>query len=139
MNELDELIIRNIEATKKRGQIHSHTKPIDHLNKLKEEIKELEDSMDENGNYDPLEAIDVFLVSGTMLVCEQLYPYLIKKVEINEQRASDIMTLNEAIKVMEAHEKWRQGGVGIQTVPTLLTRATETLLSFARAQKNDAK
>jgi len=87
MGQLEELIFRNIEATKKRGQIHGGTNIRNHIAKLKEEIQELEDSIKEDGSYDPLEAIDVVLVSTTMLVCEHLYPHLIQKVEINEQRA----------------------------------------------------
>lgn len=89
MSQFEELIFRNVEATKKRGQIHSGTNIRNHIAKLKEEIKELEDSLKEDGSYDKLEAIDIFLVSATMLVYERLYPNLVEKVVINEQRAID--------------------------------------------------
>lgn len=137
---MNDLIERNYIATRKRGQISNKTTVKDFIAKLKEEIKELEDSFNEVENsYDCFEVVDCFLVCASAIYHHNLKSDVEKKVKINEQRASDIMPLNEAIKVMEQHEKWRQGGEGVQTVPTLLTRATETLLSFARAQKNDAK
>jgi len=133
MRQLEDLIFRNIEATKKRGQIHSRTSIKDFIAKLKEEIYELDDSFDDDNTYDPLEAADVFLVAASMIMQEGIYPYVLQKVEINEQRAMDIMPLSEAIKIVEEHEKWRQGGDGLQTVPAILTRATASLLSFARS------
>jgi hypothetical protein len=44
---MNDLIERNYKATRKRGQITDKTTDKDFIVKLKEEIKELEDSFDE--------------------------------------------------------------------------------------------
>ena len=135
---MNDLIERNYKATRKRGQITNKTTVKDFIVKLKEEIKELEDSFDEAENsYDCFEVVDCFLVCASMIRHHDLFSAVEKKVLINERRASDVMPLDEAIKIMEAHEKWRKGGEGEQTIQAILTRATETLLSFARGKEND--
>lgn len=137
---MNDLIERNYKATVKRGQITNKTTVKDFISKLKEEIKELEDSFDEAENsYDCFEVVDCFLVCASAIYHHNLKSAVEKKVLINEHRASEPMPLDEAIKVMEAHEKWRKGGDGAQTVPAILTRATAVLLSCARAQENEEK
>lgn len=92
MDKFNELIERNYTATKRRGQINSQTNILDFIDKLKEELWELEISFMVSNINDPgideKELADLFLVVGTMAKHLQIDLFKIaeQKVEFNEKR-----------------------------------------------------
>ena len=110
-SDLMSLIKRNYEATVARGLITPRTKLRDFIEKMKEEILELEESIDESeGTFDKKEAFDCFLVAASNLYHFNLFPQLEEKVVINEKRAE--MTLEQANQILIDHNKWRRNGSG---------------------------
>ena len=84
---LHSLIERNYNATVKRGLITDKTTLFDFIAKLKEEIAELEYSIDiDENSFDGIEAIDIFLVAGSMLKKLSILDKIEGKVIINENR-----------------------------------------------------
>ncbi len=79
--ELQEIIKRNYEATVKRGQISNKTTKFDFLNKLHEEVDELELSFNESKIYQ----FDIKELADVVLVCTAMakhYGYdLLKAIE----------------------------------------------------------
>lgn len=93
MSELNELIRRNLEATKRRGQITDKTTIMHFIKKIHEEHEELIESYINSSNlnpsFDPIEAVDVAITALTML---EHHGYdsaeiMKKKVEFNEKRS----------------------------------------------------
>ena len=86
-SNLEDLIKRNYEATVRRGLITPRTMLKDYIAKMREEVTELEESLDTDGTFDVKEAFDCFLVAASMLTHYDLFPRLEEKVIINEKRA----------------------------------------------------
>ena len=115
-SDLMGLIKRNYEATVARGLITPRTKLTDFIEKMKEEILELEESIDESeGTFDKKEAFDCFLVAASNLYHFDLFPQLEEKVVINEKRTE--MTLEQANNILINHNKWRRNGPGEPDTP----------------------
>ena len=115
-SDLMSLIKRNYDATVSRGLITPRTNLIDFIEKMKEEIAELEESIDESeGTFDKKEAFDCFLVAASNLYHFDLFPQLEQKVVINEKRAE--MTLEQANKILIDHNNWRRNGSGEMETP----------------------
>ena len=114
--DLMSLIKRNYQATVSRGLITKLTNLRDFIEKMKEEIAELEESIDESdGTFDKKEAFDCFLVAASNLYHFNLFPQLEQKVVINEKRAE--MTLEQANKILIDHNNWRRNGSGEMEAP----------------------
>lgn len=90
MNNLNEIIKRNYEATVRRGQISNKTNVSDFFKKTDEEVQELKESINISAIYpfDPKEAIDIILVQTAMLHHYGFNTELLlnEKVIFNEQR-----------------------------------------------------
>ena len=115
-SDLMSLIKRNYQATVARELITPRTTLIDFIEKMKEEIAELEESIDESeGTFDKKEAIDCFLVAASNLYHFNLFPQLEEKVIINEKRAE--MSLEQANKILIDHNNWRRNGSGAMETP----------------------
>lgn len=129
MNDLYSLLHRNYEATVKRGQITNKTTLKDFIAKLKEEIAELEGSIDEDENsFDDLELVDCFLVCASALIDLRSMRFVGQKVLINEKRAKDSITLQEAVTILDNHNQWRRGIDGFkETNPTRLGLAIDII------------
>ena len=109
-SNLEDLIKRNYEATVRRGLITPRTMLKDYIAKMREEVTELEESLDTDGTFGVKEAFDCFLVAGSMLTHYDLFHRLEEKVIINEKRAE--MSLEQANQILIDHNKWRRNGSG---------------------------
>ena len=109
-SNLEDLIKRNYDATVRRGLITPRTMLKDYIAKMREEVTELEESLDTDGTFDVKEAFDCFLVAASMLTHYDLFPRLEEKVIINEKRAE--MSLEQANQILIDHNKWRRNGSG---------------------------
>lgn len=107
-SNLEDLIKRNYEATVRRGLITPRTMLKDFIAKMREEVTELEESLDTDGTYDKKEAFDCFLTPGSMLYYFGLLDQLEEKVIINEKRAE--MSLEQANQILINHNRWRRNG-----------------------------
>ncbi len=115
-SDLISLIKRNYEATVSRGLITPRTTLRDFIEKMEEEIAELEESIDESdGTFDKKEAFDCFLVAASNLYHFGLFPQLEEKVVINEKRAE--MSLEQANQMLIDHNNWRRNGSGKMETP----------------------
>ena len=136
MDDLYSLLHRNYDATVKRGQITSKTTLKDYIAKLKEEIAELEESINEDENtFDALELVDCFFVCGSALIDLRLMRFVEQKVLINEKRAKDSITLQDAVNILYAHNQWRRGIDGFkETNPTRLGLAIDLITTHLNKQ-----
>ena len=64
--DIKEISKRNYEATKRRGLIDSNTDSIEFIDKIGEELHELDCSLDLKGNFDKTELADIALVCFAM-------------------------------------------------------------------------
>ena len=129
MDDLYSLLHRNYEATVKRGQITNKTTLKDFIAKLIDEISELEESINESENtFDSLELVDCFLVCASALIDLKILDHIERKVEINEKRAKDSITLQDAVTILDNHNQWRRGIDGFkETNPTRLGLAIDII------------
>lgn len=136
MDDLYGLLHRNYLATVKRGQITNKTTLKDFIAKLKEEIAELEESINEDENsFDALELVDCFLVCASALIDLRLLHRIEQKVVINEQRAKDSITLQDAVNILYNHNQWRRGINGFkETNPTRLGLAIDLITTHLKKQ-----
>ena len=134
MTELYSLLHRNYEATVKRGQITNKTTLKDYIAELIDEISELEESINESENtFDSLELVDCFLVCASALIDLKLLHRIEQKVEINEKRAKDSITLQDAVNILYDHNQWRRGIDGFkETNPTRLGLAIDIITKHLR-------
>ncbi len=109
-SNLEDLIKRNYEATVRRGLINPRIMLKDFIAKMREEVTELEESLDTDGTFDAKEAFDCFLVAGSMLTHYDLFPRLEEKVIINEKRGE--MSLEQANQILIDHKNWMSNGSG---------------------------
>lgn len=109
-SNLEDLIKRNYEATVRRGLITPQTTLKDFIAKMREEVDELEESLDTDGTYDKKEAFDCFLTPGSMLYYYGLFDQLEEKVIINEKRAE--MSLEQANQILIDHKNYMSNGSG---------------------------
>ena len=131
-SDLMSLIKRNYEATVARGLITPRTTLIDFIEKMKEEISELEESIDESeGTFDKKKAFDCFLVAASNLYHFNLFPQLEEKVVINEKRAE--MTLEQANKILINHNNWRRNGSGEMETPYRIGMAIDIVTNHINA------
>ena len=136
MKELYSLLHRNYEATVRRGQITNKTTLKDYIVKLIDEISELEESINESENtFDSLELVDCFLVCGSALIDLKLLHRIEQKVLINEKRAKDSITLQDAVTILDNHNQWRRGIDGFkETNPTRLGLAIDLITTHLKKQ-----
>ena len=129
MDDLYSLLHRNYEATVNRGQITNKTTLKDFIAKLIDEISELEESINESENtFDSLELVDCFLVCASALIDLKILDHIERKVEINEKRAKDSITLQDAVTILDNHNQWRRGIDGFkETNPTRLGLAIDII------------
>ena len=130
--DLMSLIKRNYEATVARGLITPRTTLRDFIEKMKEEISELEESIDDSdGTFDKKEAFDCFLVNSSNLYHFNLFTQLGEKVIINEKRAE--MTLEQANKILIDHNNWRRNGSGENETPYRIGMAIDIVTNHISA------
>jgi len=88
---IQKLFNRGYTATVKRGCITNKTKPIDFINKLKEELKEVEESTDNYSDH-ILEVGDIIETAKNylMYLCEDPIKIIEKVVIKNEKRAKGL-------------------------------------------------
>lgn len=130
--DLMSLIKRNYEATVARGLITPRTTLRDFIEKMKEEISELEESIDDSdGTFDKKEAFDCFLVAASNLYHFNLFPQLEQKVIINEKRAE--MSLEQANQILIDHNKWRRNGSGEMETPYRIGMAIDIVTNHIKS------
>lgn len=131
-----ELLKRNYEATKIRGQITDKSTVTDFIKKIDEEVAELKASYkffsDGSEDFDYTECVDVMLVCSSLLLhfnISEYYgieTYIRVKVEYNENRALD--AVEEAIEGIES-----SGGGNLDIVLAY----AKAQLSLSRSRVND--
>lgn len=133
-SNLEDLIKRNYEATVRRGLITPRTMLKDFIAKMREEVTELEESLDTDGTYDKKEAFDCFLTPGSMLYYFGLFDQLEEKVVINEKRAE--MSLEQANQILIDHNKWRRNGSGEMENTLRLGMAIDIVTNHINSLRN---